>query len=123
MTVLHFAAVLIFVVGLVHSALGERYILIRLFRRPDLPKLFGGVSFTIGTLRSAWHITTVAWWGIGAILWLAGSGGLTSASTLSVVGYTALASGLLPLIITRGRHLSWLAFIVIGAVALWYSAA
>ena len=45
------AAVLCFAVGLAHSVLGERYILVRLFRRTDLPKLFGGTEFTVRTLR------------------------------------------------------------------------
>lgn len=59
---------LLFAVGVVHSVLGERYILVRLFRRTDLPKLFGDTTFTTRTLRFAWHITTVAWWGFAAIL-------------------------------------------------------
>lgn len=67
---LEIAAFLAFAVGLVHSVLGERYILMRLFRRDDLPKLFGGTAFTIRTLRFAWHITTVAWWGFAMVLGL-----------------------------------------------------
>src|SRR4249920_816458 len=65
---LFFAAFLTFAVGLAHSVLGERYILIRLFRRTDIPHLSGGPEFTIRILRFAWHLTTVAWWGFAAIL-------------------------------------------------------
>jgi len=36
-------------VGVAHSVLGERYILIRLFKREGLPKLFGGTEFTTRT--------------------------------------------------------------------------
>lgn len=39
MIALYIAAVLIFVLGLAHSVLGERFILARLFRRDNLPKL------------------------------------------------------------------------------------
>jgi hypothetical protein len=60
------AAVLMFLLGLAHSVLGERYLLIRLFRRPDLPTLFGGTAFTTQTLRFAWHLTTVIAWGLAA---------------------------------------------------------
>jgi len=49
---LYLAALLAFVVGLAHSLLGERYILRRLIRRDDLPKLFGETAFTARTLRS-----------------------------------------------------------------------
>lgn len=62
------AAFLLFLIGVVHSYLGERYILIRLFRRDNLPKLFGSDWFTKRTLRFAWHLTTIAWWGYGAML-------------------------------------------------------
>lgn len=65
---LYFAAFLAFAVGAAHSWLGERYILMRLFRRDNLPHLFGGPEFTVRTLRFAWHLTSVAWWGFGAIL-------------------------------------------------------
>jgi hypothetical protein len=65
---LELAAFLAFTVGLVHSVLGERYILIRLFRSADLPRLFGGTAVTIRTLRFSWHITTVAWWGFAVVL-------------------------------------------------------
>ena len=35
------AAIFLFFIGLAHSILGERYILVRLFRRDNLPKLLG----------------------------------------------------------------------------------
>ncbi len=47
------AALLAAGVGAAHSYLGERYILTRLFRRQDLPKLFGSDWFTRRTLRFA----------------------------------------------------------------------
>ena len=68
---LELAAVLIALLGLAHSVLGERYLLTRLFKRDNLPPLFGGTAFTIGTLRFAWHLTTLAWWGLAALVLLA----------------------------------------------------
>lgn len=115
---LQLAAALAFLLGLAHSVLGERYILMRLFRRDDLPKLFGGTEFTTRTLRFAWHITTILWWGFAAMLWLLSSGRSGPALTLSIIGYTSIACGLLPLVITRGRHLSWLVLFIIGGIAL-----
>ena len=43
---LQVAAFLICAVAVAHSYLGERYILIRLFRRDDLPRIMGGAEFT-----------------------------------------------------------------------------
>ncbi len=119
---LYFAAFLAIALGVAHSFLGERYILIRLFRRDNLPKLFGSPDFTIRTLRLAWHVTTIAWFGFGALLLLAGRGDLTTSGTLRVVGITFTITGFLPLFITRGKHLSWLVMFSIGGIAYWCAA-
>lgn len=119
---LQFAAVLTFLLGLAHSVLGERYILTRLFRRGNLPKLFGGTAFTSRTLRFAWHVTTVLWWGFAILLWQASSDSISRGSTLQIIGYTSIASGMLPLIITRGKHLSWAVLFAAGGIALLHSA-
>ncbi|OEZ58122.1 hypothetical protein [Duganella sp. HH105] len=115
---LYFAATLAVALGLAHSILGERYILIRLFRRDNLPPLLGGTAFTIGTLRFVWHETTVALWGFAALLVQLAQGSLTAATAAQTLGWTLVAAGLLPLLLTRGRHLSWLALFVIGGIAL-----
>ena len=52
--------ILLLIIGIIHSYLGEKYILIRLFRREDLPKLLGGDWFTKRVLRFGWHLTTLA---------------------------------------------------------------
>jgi hypothetical protein len=118
---LQLAAALSFLLGLAHSVLGERYILTRLFRRENLPKLFGGTEFTTRTLRFAWHLTTALWWGIAVLLWQAASNSVTQDSTLRVIGYTSIVGGLLPLFITRGKHLSWIVLFAVGGIALWQS--
>ena len=119
---LQMAAALSVLLGLAHSILGERYILGRLFRRDNLPKLFGNTDFTTGTLRFAWHVTTILWWGFAVLLWKSGSGQMDTAQVLHVIGYTSIAAGLLPLTITRGRHLSWLVLFTIGGIALYKAA-
>ncbi|HEY1137990.1 MAG TPA: hypothetical protein VGE64_10910 [Xanthomonadaceae bacterium] len=116
------AAGLIFALGAAHSYLGERYLLSRLLRRDNLPKLLGGTDFTKQTLRFAWHVTTVAWWGFAILLLQAERGELSATTAVSVIGWTAIASALLPLVITRGRHLSWIVMLAIGALALSWQA-
>lgn len=107
------AVILIVLIGVAHSFLGERYILIRLFRRP-LPKLFGSDDFTKKTLRFAWHITTVAWLGFGAILMQIHGGYLSRVNILAAIGITFGISAAVALVASRGRHLSWVVF---GAIA------
>lgn len=118
---LYIAASLIITLALAHSFLGEKYILIRLFRRDNLPKIFGSTDFTVNTLRFAWHITSIAWLGFAALLIHAGREDLTLAVTLRIIGITSIVSGLLPLLFTRGRHLSWIIFLIVGGIALWVS--
>lgn len=113
---LYAAAGLITLLGLAHSILGERYILTRLFRL-DLPKLFGGADFTRRTIRFAWHFTTVLAFGISVLLVQIAE--LTCAQALAnVIGWTLLIAGLLPLIHTRGRHLSWVILFIAGALCI-----
>lgn len=112
------AALLAFAVGIAHSILGERYILVRLFRRPDLPKLFGGTEFTTRTLRFAWHLTTLAWWGLAAVLLLLGASPVAPRRIALVVSLTFLASGGAALAGSRGRHLAWIVFLMIGLLGL-----
>ena len=116
---LYFAAFLALLVGIAHSVLGERYILMRLFRRDGLPKLFGGTEFTTRTLRFAWHVTTIAWWGFAAVLVQLAQGSLTASSVAFAIGVTFTATGLVTLIASRGRHLAWPVFLAIGGIALY----
>ena len=113
------AAVLALALGLAHSFLGEKYILIRLFRREDLPKLFGGTEFTTRTLRFAWHLTSIAWWAAAALFFLLARGSISSASVAGVLAAMFLVSGVVALIVSRGRHLAWPVFLVIGFIALY----
>ena len=111
------AAVIGLALATAHSYLGERYILIRLLRRPDLPRLFGGVEFTKNTLRFAWHLTSVAWVGFAALLTVQA---LSPASSWGpqgqVISATFALSGVVALVASRGRHLSWVAFFAIAAL-------
>ena len=113
------AAVLALGIGVAHSFLGEKYILIRLFRRGDLPQLFGGTEFTVRTLRFAWHLTSVAWWGAAALFLLLARGPLSSAAVSGVLAAVFLVSAGITVIASRGRHLAWPVFLVIGFIALY----
>lgn len=117
---LFIAAFLLIFIALVHSILGEKYILIRLFRRNNLPKLFGGTWFTENTLRFAWHVTSFAWVGFAAVL-------VTYEMNLSnpeqkillVTFATFFLTGLVAFVFSKGKHLSWIVFWAIAAICGW----
>lgn len=109
------ASILIVFVAAAHSFLGERYILQRLFRQP-LPPLFGGDDFTKQTLRFAWHITSVLGLGFATLLILIHVGQLSSNAVLYAIGSTFAVVALFPMVATRGKHVSWIAFLVIAGL-------
>jgi hypothetical protein len=115
------AAILCLVLAFGHSYLGERYILIRLFRRTDLPHLFGSDVFTKRTLRFAWHITSVAWLGFGALLLAQASGDSSPRTLLRILAWTFAAHAVVTIVGSRGRHLAWIPFGSIAALA-WLAA-
>jgi hypothetical protein len=117
------AAILTLAIGVAHSWLGERYLLMRLFRRQNLPHLFGSDAFTKRTLRFAWHLTTIAWVGAASSLLILASYPLdASARILSrVIAATFLVSAVVALVGSRGRHLSWVVFLLIAGL-VWIGA-
>lgn len=118
---LDLAVVLLVLTGVAHSYLGERYILIRLFKRDNLPKVLGGTEFTTGTLRFVWHLLTVSWWGIAVLILQTSEEPLQPKVILQVFSVVAFISALFPLYFTRGRHLSWIVFFAVSWL-LWFAA-
>ncbi len=119
--VLPTAAALLVLIGLIHSYLGERYILIRLFRAGKVPHLFGGDTFTKGTLRFAWHMTSIAWWGFAWLLLMIESDADIQRTVLQTVSVVFLLTGILAFGFTRGRHISWLVFWSVAGLAYYAS--
>jgi hypothetical protein len=111
------AAILVALLGVAHSYLGERYILMRLFRRGNIPELFRRADFTKRTLRLAWHIMTILAFGFAALLFvLASSGHDDIRPLLNIIAATFALCGLTSLVISRARHLSWIVFFAIAAL-------
>ena len=115
---LYAAAALAVGIGVAHSWLGERFILIRLFRQGELPKLFGGTEFTKNTLRFAWHITTLAWIGFAAILVSIAEGALSTRTIGLIIGVTFGTHFIVALVASRGRHYSWIVFLAIAVLVV-----
>lgn len=114
---LEFATLLLIFIGFIHSILGEKYILIRLFRLDNLPHLMGSDWFTKRTLRFAWHITTLAWWGFACMLFIMSNEQnieTLKAKMLWVIVSVFLISGIISLIFSRAKHLSWIVFLLIS---------
>lgn len=112
------AAFLAWALGAAHSWLGETRLL-----GPLLAERAGMLArsrFAGKTLRWAWHLTTLAWCGLGAIL---------AALALSPPGHrieavavamavTFLATAVAIALSSRGRHFAWPIFLAMAGLSL-----
>jgi hypothetical protein len=113
------AAVVLGFIGLAHSYLGERFVFGRLFALRDLPLLHHDRQYTERVIRFAWHLTSVAWWGLAAII-LALSGALATTHVIGIiVGSTLLVSGVIIVATAGTRHPAWWLFLVAGALTVF----
>lgn len=109
-SLLYFAAFLLVVVSFAHSYLGERFILSRLFKRDNLPKILGSDDFTKRTLRFAWHLTSVAWLGLASIIVALAQPELSEQLVGKIIAGTFALHFLMALFGSKGKHLSWILF-------------
>ena len=112
------AAAVLSLIGVMHSYLGERYVLRPVLALPDLPKLGGSRAYMESIVRWAWHLTSVAWWGTAMMLALWGSGRGPRAMGVVLAGTFAI-HGLIILGKTSSRHPAWPLFFLTAA-AIWF---
>jgi hypothetical protein len=107
------AAALLFLIGLVHSLLGERLIFRRM-RKGGIVPVNGGQVLHESHVRivwASWHIVTILGWCFAMVLWwladAANAGLARSAFTVAIVA-GLVGSAALVLGGTRGRHPGWI---------------
>ncbi|MEQ9500796.1 MAG: DUF3995 domain-containing protein [Deltaproteobacteria bacterium] len=102
------AALIVSVVALLHSVLGERYLIGPLIR--DMPRGPLSLPFARRTARAAWHLTTLALWALAAgLVW--------PQATTSIFGATMLTAAVALGLWTRGAHFAWPLFAAAGTLA------
>lgn len=113
------AALLIIILGAIHSILGEKLIINPVLKL-DLPHILGSDFITKRTLRFAWHLTTIIWWASAIILFYLAFHTIDPITEIIVKIFSVayLFSGLVSLVIARGKHFSWYVCLVIS-IALW----
>ena len=117
------AGTLTFLVGLVHSVLGEILIFSRMHRRGVVPTDGGQLLLEqhVRILWASWHVVTVFGWGMAALLlWLAvqSSHGGSLAVVTRAVAASMLVGSALVLVSTKGRHPGWIGLLLV-AVLTW----
>jgi len=117
------AGALLILLAFVHSWLGERALLQRLFRRTGLPKLFGDEFYTRRILRFSWHLTSIVWIGTGAacLLIAVRKPNITANAVADIFAVVFLLCGVFSVVAVHGRHPSWVVFLLV-ALLLWIGA-
>lgn len=111
------AAVLLVLVGAMHSFLGGRRLVAPLLRRSDFPVILGSQRNGRLTLWFGWHALTLFWWSQAAILFaMSMDERLTATAVLASIAVACAIVGLAAVFATRGRHLSWVFFFPIAAI-------
>ncbi len=114
------AAILTFAIGAVHSWAGERRLIGPLLAPERRQALLDKSIFARRVLRFAWHLTTVAWWGIGAMLVALAHTPVDPSGRLVlwIIAATFLINAIVILLTSRGRNLAWPVFIAIAALSI-----
>jgi hypothetical protein len=121
----HFAAAasLAFLVGLVHSILGE-VLIFRRMRRGGLIPTEGGTLLRESNVRilwASWHVLTVFGWLIAAILfWLSRQSSQQSSYVFieTAIIVSMLAGSAFVLVGTKARHPGWVGLLGV-AILVW----
>ncbi len=116
------AAVLAFAVGLVHSVLGERLIFRRMRSAGFIPTSGGSALREphVRILWASWHVVTVLGWCMAATLALLALPSFSRqipAFVGEAIAVAMLASSLLVLVGTRGRHPGWIGLLAVAVLA------
>jgi len=119
------SAVLLAVVGLVHSVLAELTMFRQLPRATGLaplgfPPIAGAAQSPVLTVRACWHLLTVFGWTFALILGrFAAQPTLTTGDRFIVQSIAAAlaAAAVVMFVGTRGKHLGWAAFAAAAALA------
>jgi len=118
---LFIAGILTFILGIVHSILGEKLIFKRL-RATDLTLLSGSQALSkrhLRTLWSTWQLVTLFGFGLGSILIVLS---LPSGGSMELVSKTISLTFAVSSIFwglgTHGKHPAWLILLII-AVLSW----
>jgi len=117
-TMLNTAGGLCVFIGVTHSYLGETRILMPMYAQFKLPILRGSDRATKNVMRFAWHLTSVAWAGIGGVLFAFASPATDPiALALRIIAVTFAIHAVVTAGASRGRHYAWIVFTAIAILA------
>ncbi|MEM9422808.1 MAG: hypothetical protein AAF986_09945 [Pseudomonadota bacterium] len=111
------AAGLTVAVALMHSLLGGRRLIAPLLSWEGFPSILGAKERARVTLRFGWHLLSVNWVAMAGVLVLMHQvPALKSDAFLWMMSGVFGLSGLIAIIFSQGRHLSWVMFLPVAVL-------
>jgi hypothetical protein len=116
------ASIIAFVVGLIHTVLGEVLIFRKMRRNGIIPTDGGSVlrESNVRILWATWHALTALGWGMALLLlWLArhSSHDDTYSLLVNIIAISMLAGSALVFIGTKGRHPGWAGLLIVAMLS------
>lgn len=113
------AAVLLLVMSVFHSLVGERYVLGPIKANNTLPEMWGSRVYTFRTIQATWHLVSALWLGL-AVYWTALSVVPDQAVQVSLIAFGVLFGvlAIVPLVWDSGEHKSYIPFGLISVLLL-----
>lgn len=109
------SAILLVLVGLMHSVLGQRNLISPLLAREDFPVVLGSQRNGRLTLWFGWHALTLFWWAQAYVLWrMADDPSRAGPTTLVSLAIACALIGATALVVSKAKHLSWVFFLPIA---------
>lgn len=117
------AAILVGIVGLIHSVLGERLVFRQLREHSDKLASVGLRERHVRILWATWHVVTIFGFAFGVQLVKIELGGATMPSLIAelkyVIAHAMLAASVLVLVMTKAKHPGWIG--LLGVAILIYT--
>jgi len=114
---LEVSAILLVLVGAMHSFLGGARLIRPLLANEDFPSVLGSQRNGRLTLWFGWHALSFFWWAQAIVLWRMAVD-ITEVGQTTLIAWSAscAAIGLTALVMSKGKHLSWVFFLPIAAL-------
>ncbi len=109
------AALLLSVMAVFHTVIGEKFVLQPIKANNNLPKMWDSRKFTFRTIQATWHLVSVLWIGLaGYLIALELSPANSGDFALIIFGVIFGVLAIVPLVWESGKHKSWIPFSLIS---------
>lgn len=110
-------ALLLALMAIFHTVVGEKYILQPIKAADNLPKMWDSRKYTFRTIQATWHLVSILWLGLaGYLIGLEFAPARSDDFALVIFGTIFGGLAIVPLVWESGNHKSWIPFGLISVL-------